>query len=337
MPSSYGPRQTPWRSSSVRPSKCSTPFQTSLPAQRRPRNSRRRCSTGAGHTRWRPVSDSRPLRSRRTLKRGPCLAASVSTKCEHMSSSTGASLRPGDGSACPRTAAATTSTPERLTIGQPPAKDMLSATITQSFGFGKTAHAVKTLMLGKSSHNARHDRNRRHPSAPRRACRARCSTTPCVESRTLSEIVGAQVFLKFENLQFTASFKERGACNKLVAAGARQRRARRDRHVGRQPCAGRGLPRAAARPAGGDRDAALHARREDRAHPRLRRRGGAARRHARRRARPRLRAGRARAADLRASLRRRSHHRRPGHGRARDAATRCPTSTRWWSRSAAAG
>jgi threonine dehydratase len=40
--------------------------------------------------------------------------------------------------------------------------------------------------------------------------------TPCVESRTLSRITGAQVFLKFENLQFTASFKERGACNKLV-------------------------------------------------------------------------------------------------------------------------
>jgi threonine dehydratase len=40
--------------------------------------------------------------------------------------------------------------------------------------------------------------------------------TPCVESKTLSHIVGAQVFLKFENLQFTASFKERGACNKLV-------------------------------------------------------------------------------------------------------------------------
>lgn len=40
--------------------------------------------------------------------------------------------------------------------------------------------------------------------------------TPCVESRTLSQITGAQVFLKFENLQFTASFKERGACNKLV-------------------------------------------------------------------------------------------------------------------------
>lgn len=40
--------------------------------------------------------------------------------------------------------------------------------------------------------------------------------TPCVESRTLSQITGAQVFLKFENLQYTASFKERGACNKLA-------------------------------------------------------------------------------------------------------------------------
>ena len=40
--------------------------------------------------------------------------------------------------------------------------------------------------------------------------------TPCVASKTLSDITGAQVYLKFENLQFTASFKERGACNKLV-------------------------------------------------------------------------------------------------------------------------
>jgi len=50
--------------------------------------------------------------------------------------------------------------------------------------------------------------------------------TPCVESRTLSEIVGAQVFLKFENLQFTASFKERGACNKMteLADGGRAAR-----------------------------------------------------------------------------------------------------------------
>ena len=47
--------------------------------------------------------------------------------------------------------------------------------------------------------------------------------TPCVESRTISEIVGAQVFLKFENLQFTASFKERGAANKLAQLSASER------------------------------------------------------------------------------------------------------------------
>jgi threonine dehydratase len=45
-----------------------------------------------------------------------------------------------------------------------------------------------------------------------------------VESRTLSQIVGAQVFLKFENLQFTASFKERGACNKLTLLTAERAR-----------------------------------------------------------------------------------------------------------------
>jgi threonine dehydratase len=44
-----------------------------------------------------------------------------------------------------------------------------------------------------------------------------------VASRTLSEISGAQIFLKFENLQFTASFKERGACNKLVQLSAEER------------------------------------------------------------------------------------------------------------------
>lgn len=48
-------------------------------------------------------------------------------------------------------------------------------------------------------------------------------TTPCVESRTLSQITGARIFLKFENLQFTASFKERGACNKLVQLSAAER------------------------------------------------------------------------------------------------------------------
>ncbi len=40
--------------------------------------------------------------------------------------------------------------------------------------------------------------------------------TPCLHSRTLSNLAGAEVWLKFENLQFTASFKERGALNKLL-------------------------------------------------------------------------------------------------------------------------
>jgi len=47
--------------------------------------------------------------------------------------------------------------------------------------------------------------------------------TPCVASRTLSDITGAQIYLKFENLQFTASFKERGACNKLAQLSAPER------------------------------------------------------------------------------------------------------------------
>ena len=47
--------------------------------------------------------------------------------------------------------------------------------------------------------------------------------TPCVESRTLSQVTGAQVFLKMENLQFTASFKERGACNKLAQLSKEER------------------------------------------------------------------------------------------------------------------
>src|SRR5947208_14440433 len=40
--------------------------------------------------------------------------------------------------------------------------------------------------------------------------------TPMLVSRTLSEFVGAEVWLKFENLQFTAAYKERGALNKLL-------------------------------------------------------------------------------------------------------------------------
>jgi threonine dehydratase len=48
--------------------------------------------------------------------------------------------------------------------------------------------------------------------------------TPTRHSRTLSEITGADIHLKFENLQFTASFKERGALNKLLSLTDEQRR-----------------------------------------------------------------------------------------------------------------
>jgi len=43
--------------------------------------------------------------------------------------------------------------------------------------------------------------------------------TPTLHSQTLSKLTGAQVWLKFENLQFTAAYKERGALNKLLLLG----------------------------------------------------------------------------------------------------------------------
>ncbi len=54
--------------------------------------------------------------------------------------------------------------------------------------------------------------------------RGHIEDTPCLHSRTLSQIIGAEVYLKFENLQFTASFKERGALNCLAQLTEEQRR-----------------------------------------------------------------------------------------------------------------
>ncbi|KRR10448.1 threonine dehydratase [Bradyrhizobium jicamae] len=48
--------------------------------------------------------------------------------------------------------------------------------------------------------------------------------TECDQSRTLSEICGCNVWLKFENLQFTSTFKERGALNRLRALSPDERR-----------------------------------------------------------------------------------------------------------------
>ena len=43
-------------------------------------------------------------------------------------------------------------------------------------------------------------------------------------SQTLSDLTGAEIWLKFENLQFTASFKERGALNRLLALSSSEAR-----------------------------------------------------------------------------------------------------------------
>lgn len=60
-----------------------------------------------------------------------------------------------------------------------------------------------------------------------RAAQARISPsivrTPILRSRTLSNITGANVWLKFENLQFTAAYKERGALNKLLLLSDEQK------------------------------------------------------------------------------------------------------------------
>ncbi len=53
--------------------------------------------------------------------------------------------------------------------------------------------------------------------------RGRAIATPCTFSPNLSELSGAEVYLKFENLQFTGSFKERGALVKLLSLSDVQR------------------------------------------------------------------------------------------------------------------
>jgi threonine dehydratase len=48
--------------------------------------------------------------------------------------------------------------------------------------------------------------------------------TVCNESRTLGAVLGCRIWLKFENLQFTSTFKERGALNRLEALSPDERR-----------------------------------------------------------------------------------------------------------------
>ncbi|MBK6718556.1 MAG: threonine ammonia-lyase [Sphingomonadales bacterium] len=61
-----------------------------------------------------------------------------------------------------------------------------------------------------------------------RAAHARVSgaviRTPTLQSQTLSAMMGANIYLKFENLQFTAAYKERGALNRLLLMGDNARK-----------------------------------------------------------------------------------------------------------------
>ncbi len=59
--------------------------------------------------------------------------------------------------------------------------------------------------------------------AAARAIHGKVDNTPFLHSQTLSELTGAEIWLKFENLQFTGSFKQRGALNKLLSLSPEQR------------------------------------------------------------------------------------------------------------------
>ncbi len=60
--------------------------------------------------------------------------------------------------------------------------------------------------------------------AARERIRDQIEYTPCAHSATLSAMTGAEIFLKFENLQFTASFKERGSLNCLLQLTSERKR-----------------------------------------------------------------------------------------------------------------
>jgi threonine dehydratase len=60
--------------------------------------------------------------------------------------------------------------------------------------------------------------------AARRTIAGHVLRTPLLPAPPLSALTGADVFVKYENLQVTNSFKERGACVKLAALTADERR-----------------------------------------------------------------------------------------------------------------
>lgn len=81
--------------------------------------------------------------------------------------------------------------------------------------------------MSNTSQNATPDQQAVTPDDVRAAAeviRGAVIVTECARSRTLSEICGCNLWLKFENLQFTSTFKERGALNRLTALSPDERR-----------------------------------------------------------------------------------------------------------------
>ncbi len=90
--------------------------------------------------------------------------------------------------------------------------------------------------------------------------------TPFAQSRTLSAMLGCEIWLKFENLQFTGAYKERGALNKLTSLSPAERTAGVIAMSAGKPRAGRRISRFPPRYSRYDRDAGGNALREGREH-----------------------------------------------------------------------
>jgi threonine dehydratase len=63
-----------------------------------------------------------------------------------------------------------------------------------------------------------------HIRAARERIAGRLVLTPCTPSEAFGEMFGGKAFFKFENLQRTGSFKERGALNSMLSLSEEERR-----------------------------------------------------------------------------------------------------------------
>ena len=175
----------------------------------------------------------------------------------------------------------------------------------------------RSAVAGRSSTIARCRKRASPPTMCSRAAgaiRGAVHRTPTFTSRSL----GPGRYLKAELFQRTGSFKARGALNRVRALSPDGARGRRDQRLGRKPRPGAGVGGGDGAPRCAARDVAGRERREDRCHPRLRRRGRSGGAGTGRGVRPAARAPGADGADLRPPVRRPRRDRRRRHRRARD-------------------